>query len=118
MASLKQQAAMLTMEMPMMPEMAEQPDFHTINLQIFRVSAGRLYAALLAAGRDEEARNIADEARRLEPSAETTLALVWIACDAGQQRPEHRAWMDATEVRDLPDSAAVRKRLESSQATS
>jgi len=67
-ASLQEQAGMLTMDVPNIPDLPEQPDFHAIHLRMFSDFTARLYAALLAAGRDDEARSVAEEARRLEPS--------------------------------------------------
>jgi thiol-disulfide isomerase/thioredoxin len=117
MAWLKEQGAMLTVEFPPMPDMAEQPDFHAMHVQMFRDSAARVYAVLLAAGRDVEAGSVAEEVRRMEPSGELTLALVSAACETGQPRTEHWTWIDAPAVRDLADCESVRKQLQSSEAS-
>ena len=113
-AWLKEQAGMLTMDLSSTQDLPEpQPDFRAIHRQMFRASAGRLYAVLLAAGREDEASRVAEEARRAEPSPEMVLSLVATACDADQRKDVHRSWLDAPEVRDLPETAELRKRLDS-----
>jgi thiol-disulfide isomerase/thioredoxin len=118
-AWLNEKAQLLSMEIPDVPELRErEAEFREFHLYMFHASAGRLYGALLAAGRDDEARSVAAEARRLESSAEMVLALVSGVCDAGQSRVEHEAWLDANEVRDHPATADLRKRLRSDDASS
>ena len=105
---------MLTMDLSSTQDLPEpQPDFRAIHRQMFRASAGRLYAVLLAAGREDEASRVAEEARRAEPSPEMVLSLVATACDADQRKDVHRSWLDTPEVRDLPETAELRKRLDS-----
>jgi thiol-disulfide isomerase/thioredoxin len=109
-AWLERQIGMLTMDLS---SVENPPDLRAMLQQMFRASAGRLYAVLLAAGRDDEARRVAEEARRAEPSPEMVLALVATACDADRRKEVHRSWLDAPEVRDLPETAELRKRLDS-----
>ncbi|HHN77162.1 MAG TPA: thioredoxin [Phycisphaerales bacterium] len=60
----------------------------------YRDSAGRVHAALLAAGRDDEAWAVADRAVQLLDDAKTRRALVETAIKAGQAREKHLELLD------------------------
>jgi thiol-disulfide isomerase/thioredoxin len=62
-------------------------------LRTFRNSAGRLYAALLAAGNEKDARRIAERARELDDSPRMVAALASTALSAGQVRKEQVEWL-------------------------
>ncbi len=65
-----------------------------IAAEMFRDTAGPLHAALLAAGRDEEAWAAADRAVRFLDDTQTRRALIEAARKAGQIRPEHLGLLD------------------------
>jgi hypothetical protein len=64
-------------------------------LRLFRRNTGRLYAGLLASAREEEAREVAVQARELDDAPGTVAALVSTALEAGQPRSEHIEWLEA-----------------------
>jgi hypothetical protein len=113
MAFIAEQGRALSVKLP--PELADRAaEFAEMHASGFRVAVSTLYAALLAAAREEMARSVAAEARRLDPSPDLVLSLVSFACWAEQRRAEHHAWLDAPEVRDGAQTAAVREQLETS----
>ncbi len=79
-------------------------------------SVGIIYAALLAAGRDKEAREAADEAFKLHDSPTLRACLVLTALDAGQSREEHGGWAKTGESSWLfeksPPKQTLSKRVE------
>lgn len=80
----------------------------------YRAEATRLYVALLAADRDEEAAVLADEATKTDPSPFTRGSLLTKALDADQGRQTHLTWLEPRigGVLDLDD--AKRRILEQS----
>ncbi len=64
--------------------------------QMYRDTAGALHAALLAAGRDDEAWAVADRAIQFLDDAKTRRALVETAIKAGQAREKHLELLDAS----------------------
>lgn len=81
----------------------------------FRNKAGRLYAALLGAGRDPDARELAAEALRLDESHAMRVALVDGALRVERPLPEHLEWLHPIAESDenaARTQAALRKALE------
>lgn len=66
----------------------------TEDLNPFPQEAGRMYACLLAAGREEEAESVAAESLKLENTPIVEEALVFTAFDAGQLKPALLARLD------------------------
>lgn len=62
-------------------------------LRMFRNNAGRLYAALLAAGNEKEARRVAERARELDNAPGMIAALASTALDASRVRKEQVEWL-------------------------
>ncbi len=67
---------------------------HTGEDNPFPREAGRMYACLLAAGRNEEAEKVAEESLKLENTPEVKESLVFTAFDAGQLKPTLQARLD------------------------
>ncbi len=63
------------------------PDF-------FAKDAGRMYAALLAAKREDEASKVATKSFELSDTPELRIELVSSAADAKQFRPQHLKWIE------------------------
>ena len=107
-----------------------------IGDQHARTSLAKLHAALLAAGRDREASQVADALIELLDDANSRLELVEAALDAGVAGPDHVRWfadVDAMRVgatpetliegmlprtSRTPDLDELRRRLESADLTS
>lgn len=75
-------------------EMSQDVLKHTEDMNPFPQEAGRMYACLLAAGRNEEAEKVADESLKLEDTPDVREALVFTAFDAGQVKPALQARLD------------------------
>jgi tetratricopeptide (TPR) repeat protein len=60
---------------------------------LFPKSVGVLYVSLLAAGREEDARKVAEESFRLDDSKELRASLAVQANSIGQTRPEQLKWI-------------------------
>lgn len=76
-----------------------------IYKQMFRDTAGSLHAALLAAGRDDDAWAAADRAVRFLDDTQTRRALIEMAIKAGQIRAKHLDLLDETN----PEQAELAK---------
>ncbi len=76
-------------------EMSQDVLKHTEDINPFPQAAGRMYACLLAAGRNEEAEKVADESLKLEDTPDVREALVFTAFDAGQVKPALQARLDS-----------------------
>lgn len=106
-------------QMQMMLRMADSPQMEgqrdevlQTGREMFRDSAGRLYAGLLAAGRDEEAGKVREQAVKLDDSGPMRAALVKWALKAGQARPDQTTLLDeADRAGDAPDADALRDQL-------
>jgi thioredoxin 1 len=88
---------------------AQQVQIRDIPRRLFREGAGNVYAALLAADREEEAAAYAEEARRLDAGPKMLAQLVQTALKAGEPRKDHLSWT-AEDGSKLPES--LRKQLE------
>lgn len=73
----------------------QQERLEEMPRQIFRTKAGRLYAGLLAAGRDGDAQKLAARARELDDAPAMVAALVSTSLGAGQVRKEQIEWLGA-----------------------
>jgi thioredoxin 1 len=104
-----------------LPEDLEDPDdsdeereeYRQVHLRMFRSLASRMYAALLAANRTNEASEIMIQSRTIDPSEEMLLALVESATNAKQARPEHLACLDVGNSKDSAKVARLRHRVQS-----
>ena len=63
----------------------------------FRTEAGQVYAALLAADRNDEAQQVAARARQLDDSPGMLAALIETALSAEEPRDTHLEWIDQHE---------------------
>jgi hypothetical protein len=78
-------------------------EMRAMMLEHLRDRAGLMHAALLAAGREDEAKQIADTAIGADDSVEMKQMLAQYAADADQLRPMHEAWqVQATQAPDAP----------------
>jgi tetratricopeptide (TPR) repeat protein len=68
-------------------EFAKEVSKEADDVNPFPEDAGRIYACLLAAGRDAEADKVAQESLKLQNTTEVKEALVFAAADAGQLKP-------------------------------
>ncbi|MFN0134712.1 MAG: thioredoxin family protein [Phycisphaerae bacterium] len=93
--SLKRNAEMRRIP-PGFPE-DQKADFERSQKQLFQRNSGRLYAALLAAGRDKDAADVAGEAIKLDDSAEMKIAMVQTALRAKAPRKEQLDLLAAAE---------------------
>lgn len=59
----------------------------------FRDGTARLYAGLLAAGREGEATKFAEEARKLDPAPELVTTLIEMALESGNPRDPQADWL-------------------------
>lgn len=75
-------------------EIAREVAKTTGDVNPFPAEAGRIYACLLAAGRDAEAEQVAQESLRLENLPEVKEALVFTAADARQLKPAVKKRLD------------------------
>ena len=80
----------------------------------FRQKAGKLYAALLAAGRDDEATAVAEKAVCVDSTALMRVQLVETALKYKQPRAAQRALLEPAEKDETAGAAAraLRERLE------
>lgn len=74
-------------------------DIRAVRDRVFRDKAGKLYAGLLASGRDADAVEYAEQAARLDNAGEMPAALVEWAVRAGQARGEHRTMLDSAKAK-------------------
>ncbi|MEW6197705.1 MAG: thioredoxin family protein [Planctomycetota bacterium] len=85
--------------------------------RLLRAKAGTLYAALLAANREDEAERLASRAQEIDQSPAMVAALVSAALTAGQPREQQLPWIDRaakedvalTSLRDKVQAALKRK---------
>lgn len=70
------------------------PGFLAEQQKRWREKAGIMYAGLLAAAREEDAKQFAARVRELDGSAAMVAALVSTALEADQPRKRHLAWID------------------------
>jgi tetratricopeptide (TPR) repeat protein/thiol-disulfide isomerase/thioredoxin len=75
----------------------------------FPEDAGRIYACLLAAGRDAEAERVAQESLKLQDSMEVKEALIFAAAAAGQLKPSLLVRLDEVNA-SKTDAAGYNKR--------
>ncbi|HYF14672.1 MAG TPA: thioredoxin family protein [Phycisphaerales bacterium] len=84
--------------------------------RMFREKTGRLYAGLLAAGRENVAEKYAVRAREHDPSTDMLKALITTALDAEQARPVHKEWIAKAKDDSLDELAErVAKAVEAKQ---
>jgi thioredoxin-like negative regulator of GroEL len=120
MEKLKSAHQMLEMSrdrpMPDMPK--EQLDqMRSMDEEMFRDTAGKLHAVLLAASQEDNAMKIADESLKLDDSSAMRLALVRWALNAKEPRARHRELLDAAQQMDAKASTkSLRNKLEKSLA--
>lgn len=76
-------------------DFAQEMAKETGDVNPFPEDAGRIYACLLAAGRNSEADKVAAESVKLENTTEVKEALVFFAVSAGQLTPALKARLDA-----------------------
>lgn len=93
--SMKRNAEMRRIP-PGIPE-DQKADFERTQKQLFQRNSGKVYAALLAAGRDKDAAELADEAIKLDDSAEMKIAMVQTALRAKAPRKEQVDLLAAAE---------------------
>lgn len=75
-------------------DFAQEMAKETGDVNPFPEDAGRIYACLLAAGRNSEADKVAAESLKLENTTEVKEALVFYAASAGQITPTLKARLD------------------------
>jgi hypothetical protein len=80
-----------------------------LPLRLFRENISKVYAGLLAAGREAEAQKFADEGRKADQSPKMVAALVERALQAGEPRLLHIEWLKAD---DFPGRRGLLRRLE------
>ena len=68
--------------------------FRQVRFKMFRDGAGKTYAALLAAGRDDEAAAVSAAGLKADDTGGMRAALVEWALRASQARPAQSAWLD------------------------
>lgn len=90
-------------------EFAQEMVKETGDVNPFPDDAGRIYACLLAAGRNSEADKVAAESLKLENTTEVKEALVFFAVSAGQLTPALKAQLDAVSSTKT-DAAGYQKR--------
>lgn len=94
-----------------------QREMRAINEGLFRSNCGKLYACLLAAGKDAQAKQIADEGIKLDDTSAMRIALVQWGLTAEQPRAEQVALLDDAEKRGEAKSVAkLRAKLEQALA--
>lgn len=80
-------------------------------LRRFREDVAEVYAALLAADREQEAAEVAEAAANLDESPEgMRLTLVDMALGAGEPRPAHHEWLDHAAEHDSLQARAAEMR--------
>ncbi len=85
----------------------QRKELEELPKRMLREKVGTIYAALLAAGRDQDAGKVAARARDLDDSPAMIAALVSTACKAGQPRKQHLEWIDSISK---PDGALTELR--------
>ncbi len=65
-----------------------------VRLRMWRVEVATVYAALLAAGRDDEAKKVIEQAMTSLPDVKTRVAAIGMALEAGEPRSEHIEWAE------------------------
>jgi len=73
----------------------QDPAMQDVAAQTLHRRAGRMYAGLLAAGREEDAKKFAARAREIDDSLGMFRALMLTALKAGQVRPDQADWFEA-----------------------
>jgi hypothetical protein len=94
----REQEIQLMMEKPTRLENISDEQWKIVKempLRMFRIRTGRIYAGLLAATREEEARKVALRAQELDKTPGMVNALVSAALEVGQPRSEHIGWLEA-----------------------
>jgi hypothetical protein len=119
-AKLRSDHARLTTEPTGTPSDASeerQREMKALNEGLFRSNCGKLYACLLAAGRDEQAKLIADEGIKLDDTSAMRMALVQWGLTTQEPRSAQIALLDEAEKRgDAKSVAKLRTRLEQALA--
>lgn len=82
-------------------------------LRSFRDKTSHIYAALLAAGREEDAEEVAMLLLGGQDTAVARTALVEVALEAGEPRPHHLRWLEEAEESGGEEILELRGRLES-----
>jgi thioredoxin 1 len=71
-----------------------QEDFRRMHYRMFREDAAQMYAALLAADREDDAQKVAAEAFKLDDTPEIRMKFVEFAVRADEPRAQHDAWLE------------------------
>jgi hypothetical protein len=93
----------------------DHAEYRRTHQETFRDDASECYVALLAAGREEDAHQVAARAQELDSEPGLVIALVEKALKIGQPRRDHLDWLDAIE---RPDAVIRELRLKVVRALS
>jgi thioredoxin 1 len=91
-----------------------QKQVNEMASQRFRDGTARLYAGLLAAGREGDAAALAEEARKLDPAPEMVTTLIEMALESGNPRDPHADWLKELAVKGH-DVAQVQQRFDAAK---
>lgn len=95
---LLQQAAMTrTMIMNSTPAGVDRTEIKNSANRMFHNSAGQIYSALLAAGRTDDAKTVANDAIQVDDTGALRLELVSAALRVEKGAKAHAEWLDAAE---------------------